>query len=451
MKRVKSLLLLVCAAYAANAQVQIKPLPKKGFEKRIHDEVYEIRLIDTHEHLMSEKQALAGASDYTCLFENYQSCDMTSSGLLVHTPSPNQWDNISAAWEAASSTGYGRASLLAAKGLFDIDDLNAETQAELSARIKASHKPGYYNEVLKEKAKIDLVITMVGSDAETAHDDKSFFRSLMYTNGFCYFSDEFDKYTFSFERARAFHSKFSSDVKTLAGYEEMIEKAFLNGIAKGIIGVKNSWSYSRTMQTEVVSKEIGEDIFSRMLADPKREFSLNEVKPLQDYLFFKILGLCEKYDLPIQIHTGLQTYNGNFITNSNPALLTNVFFRFPKVKFILLHAAYPYGGELAALAKNFPNVYIDMAWAPIISPSYSIRYLQEFLETVPSNKISVFGGDCSHVEGTYGASVMAREIVEKCLADMVKSGYFTEKEALVIANKLLRENAIKIYNLVLLH
>jgi predicted TIM-barrel fold metal-dependent hydrolase len=160
--------------------------------------------------------------------------------------------------------------------------------------------------------------------------------------------------------------------------------------------------------------------------------------------------LCEKYDLPIQIHTGLQTYNGNFITNSNPTLLTNVFFRFPKVKFILLHAAYPYGGELAALAKNFPNVYIDMAWAPIISPSYSIRYLQEFLETVPSNKISVFGGDCSHVEGTYGASVMAREIVEKCLADMVKSGYFTEKEAVVLANKLLRENAIKIYKLVLL-
>ena len=445
--KVVNLLLLASVACAVHAQVQIKPLPEKGFEKRIHNAVYDIRLIDTHEHLMSEKQALSGASDFTCLFENYQNCDMTSSNLLANIPSASHWENISTAWEAAKSTGYGRASLLAAKELFDIDDLNADTHEELSARIKASHKPGYYTYVLKEKAKIDMVITMVGSNAETSHEDKSFFKSLMYTNGFCYLSDEFNKYTFSFERARTFHNKFSNDVRTLSDYEEMMDKAFRAGIGKGIIGFKNSWCYSRTMQTEEVSRENAEKIFNRMVADPKREFTLDEVKPLQDYLFFKVLSLCEKYGMPIQIHTGLQTYNGNYITNTNPTLLTNVFFKFPKVKFILLHAAYPYGGELAALAKNFPNVYIDLAWAPIICPSYSIRYLQEFLETVPSNKISVFGGDVSSVEGTYGASVMAREVVEKCLVAMVRSGYFTEKEATVLANKLLRENAIRMYDL----
>jgi predicted TIM-barrel fold metal-dependent hydrolase len=117
------------------------------------------------------------------------------------------------------------------------------------------------------------------------------------------------------------------------------------------------------------------------------------------------------------------------------------------VKFILLHSSYPYGGELAVLAKNFPNVYIDMAWTPIISPSYSIRYLQEFLETVPVNKIMVFGGDGSYVEGAYGASIMAREVVEKTLIAMIKSGYFNEEEAISIVPKLLRTNAIKVYDL----
>ncbi len=433
-------------AFILQAQVQIRPLPKRGFEKRIHQAVYNIRLIDAHEHLISEKQGLAGSSDFTCLFENYQSSDMISSGLYPNMASDQIWERTEPAWEAMKSTGYGRSVLLSAKGLFDIDDLNTDTYTELSNRIKASHQPGYYKYVLKEKAKIDLCIIM-GSESEVIKDDESYFRSLMYVNGFSYFSDAFNKYTFSFERAKSFHSKYSNDVNTLVDYENMMDKAFRDGIEKGIIGVKNSWSYSRTLLCEEVTRETANEIFEKMIADPEREFSLQEVKPLQDYLFFKVLSLCEKYNLPIQIHTGFQTYNGNYITNSNPTHLTNAFFKYPKVKFILIHAAYPYGGELAVLAKNFTNVYIDMTWTPIISPSYSIRYLQEFLETVPSNKIMAFGGDCAIVEGSYGASIMAREVVEKTLIAMVKSGYFCEEEAIAIAQKLLRSNAIKIYDL----
>ncbi|KAB2823011.1 MAG: amidohydrolase family protein, partial [Paludibacter sp.] len=108
---------------------------------------------------------------------------------------------------------------------------------------------------------------------------------------------------------------------------------------------------------------------------------------------------------------------------------------------------YPYGGELAALAKNFPNVFIDLAWSATISPSYTQRYIQEFLETVPNNKIVAFGGDCHTPEGVYAASVMARETVENALIAMVRSGYISEKEAMVIIEKLLRTNAIEIYGL----
>src|SRR4030042_5184708 len=440
------LALSLSGTYCLDAQVQVRPLPKRGFEKRIHQAVYDIRLIDTHEHLISEKQGLAGSADFTCLFENYQGSDMISSGLYPNMASDQIWERTEPAWEAMKSTGYGRSVLMSAKGLFDIDDLNSDTYAELSKRIKASHQPGYYKYVLKEKAKIDLCIVM-GSESEVIGDDENYFRSLMYINGYCYFSHTFNKYTFSFERAKSFHSKYSNDVNTLEDYEKMMDKAFRDGIDKGILGVKNSLAYSRTLLFEEVNRETANEIFEKMVADPKREFSLQEVKPLQDYLFFKILSLCEKYNLPIQIHTGFQTYNGNYITNSNPTLLTNVFFKYPKVKFILLHSAYPYGGELAVLTKNFTNVYIDMTWTPIICPCFSIRYLQEFLETVPSNKIMAFGGDCAIVEGTYGASIMAREVVEKTLIAMVKSGYFCEEEAIVLAQKLLRSNAIKIYDL----
>jgi hypothetical protein len=73
--------------------------------------------------------------------------------------------------------------------------------------------------------------------------------------------------------------------------------------------------------------------------------------------------------------------------------------------------------------------------------------LQEFIETVPQNKIMAFGGDAQGVEGTYGASVIAREVAEQTLVSMVRSRYLSEEEAIILARKLLRENAIKLYKL----
>jgi predicted TIM-barrel fold metal-dependent hydrolase len=117
------------------------------------------------------------------------------------------------------------------------------------------------------------------------------------------------------------------------------------------------------------------------------------------------------------------------------------------VKFILFHGGYPFGGELAAVAKGFKNVYIDMCWLYIISPSYSIRYLHEWLETVPASKIMAFGGDFRNVENVYGHLLFAKQIVTKVLTEKVRDGYFTEQEALKIAQLILHDNAVRILNL----
>lgn len=429
---------------SANAQIQVRPLPQPGYEERIRQAVENIRLIDTHEHLMSETEALKNVHTFGCLFENYQWCDMTSSGLLKETD--NLWEKVKEAWDAASTTGYGRSSLVTAKELYGIDDLNENTFEELNSRIMAMHQPGYYKKVLKDLSKIDLCI-IIGHQSPPGAQDTSFVKSLFQVNGLCYFSDDFNKQTFSLKRAREWHNKYSSQVNSLSDYEQMIDNAFRAEIAKGVIGVKVGWSYSRTLFCEDVPRERAEKIFNKMKARPEKLFTLEEVKPLQDYLFFKVMEHCEKYNLPVQVHTGLQTLNGNYITNSNPTLLANVFFKFPKVRFSLLHAAYPYGGELATLAKNFPNVYIDMAWSQIISPSYMANYLREFLETVPNNKIFAFGGDCAYVEGIFGGAIIARQIVTRCLSEMVGDGYLSEQEAIAVAVKILRKNAITFYNL----
>ena len=83
----------------------------------------------------------------------------------------------------------------------------------------------------------------------------------------------------------------------------------------------------------------------------------------------------------------------------------------------------------------------------IISESVTKRYLHEWIETVPSNKIFGFGGDYIFIEGAYGHSVMARTLIAEVLTEKVQSGYFTIPEALKFAYKILRKNALDIFNL----
>ena len=228
-----------------------------------------------------------------------------------------------------------------------------------------------------------------------------------------------------------------------------LEKAFQAGLEYEMVGVKSGLAYKRIIQYDNVSKEKAEDVFKKIFKRDRSlaKLSFESVKPLQDYMMHRVLELADKHDLPVQIHTGLQAGNGNLITNSKPTHLNNLFHQYPDVKFCIFHGSYPYGGELSVLAKNFPNVFIDMTWAQIISPYYSERYLHEWLETVPANKLMAFGGDYGTVEGVYAHSVMARRVVAKVLIEKVANGYITETEAINIANMILRENAMEIFKL----
>lgn len=63
------------------------------------------------------------------------------------------------------------------------------------------------------------------------------------------------------------------------------------------------------------------------------------------------------------------------------------------------------------------------------------------------NKINLFGGDSMFLEGSYGHAVMARRIAAQVLTEKVEEGYLSTDEAVEIARRILRENAIELYGL----
>ena len=428
------------------AQVQIRPLPEPGFEQRITDFVNELELSDSHEHLMTQ-DAIKNSQmlDFMLLLHHYADDDIKSAGmgksqfeeLLTNKYSVSEkWEIVKPYWKASRNTAYNRVVLLAMDRLFGINDLNDNTVVELSQKIKDAYETDWYNHVLKEKAKIKYVIMDVGS--RRMGDD-------MFYN-----VEKFDQFLRikSKRDVMSAGEKVSVHINTLDDLVYALEKSFQDAFDRNMIGVKSTAAYHRILKYENVSKDEAEEVFIK-LSDLKDDGRLqfDEAKPLQDYMMHQIIGLVRKFEIPFQIHTGYHAGDGNYISNSNPALLANLFLEYRDVKFLLFHGSYPYGGELASMAKGFRNVYLDMSWLYVISPSYAERYLHEWIETVPSNKIVAFGGDYHNVENTYGHSLMARAIVAKVLVEKVKTSYFSEQEALGVARRILLSNLIDVFGL----
>jgi len=236
------------------------------------------------------------------------------------------------------------------------------------------------------------------------------------------------------------------------------EQVMEDALKKGAVALKMGLAYQRSNFYDRVAKQEAEKDFNEILGkrfisplkNPCYQFKNRPIattKTYQDYMMHHILRSANKKGLTVQIHTGIQEGNGNYLTNSDPASLTNLFLEYPDIKFDIFHIAYPYQNVLTVLAKNFPNVFIDMCWAHIVSPVAAINILAEWIECVPFNKISVFGGDYRFIDAVYGNSFMTRENVAKSLYMKMQENILSLDEAKEIAKMLFYDNPKKLFGL----
>ena len=419
---------------------------------RIKAGVDEIRIIDTHEHLPLEAQQNASTIDlFSEYFSHYASSDLVSAGFPEaritwlrdsKAPLDERWAAVAPYWERMRRTAYARPLLIASKDLYGIDDINARTYAALSAKITASNKPGWYRTVLKDKARIDCSVLNIG----TTDCDRTLFKPVVPANWYAYARTR--------NGVRELERISGVLIRSTESFVEAIEKHIAQEAKKDVAGIKIGIAYCRSLRFDKTPAADAERVLRRILGGefeggryPDGEVSWDEAKPLTDYLVHKTVEIAERHDLPVQIHTGLLEGSGNYIRNSQPTDLTNLFFEYPKCRFDLFHGGYPYSRELATLAKNFQNVYIDMCWMHIISPAASCAMLHEWLDMVPETKICAFGGDYVFPEGVYGHAEMAREDVARVLTERVLWGALTENEAIALAVRLLRTNAAELFRI----
>ncbi len=448
MKAAALLSILAFRCVMAGAQVEIKPLPEPGFENRIRNHIDQLKIVDTHEHLLDPSRLKESDLDFMLLFRHYAADDYFSVGLPDKTyeelfsgslTAVEKWRALQPYWTLSFNTGYNRAGLLAADKLFGIKKIDDTTVEELSQKIKQAYQTNWFDHVLKEKCNIEFLIEdYIYRDWENRTvGDPNMVRYVRKFDDFILIDSKDD-----FDPLQKWNDK---RIQTLDDLVAALQSAFNDALNQGFIGVKSTLAYIRTLHYAHVDKAEALSVFNRiMTASGPESLPFEEVKPLQDYMMHRVLDLANDHKLPVQLHTGL---NNGIIEIAKPTLLTNLFQEYPEVRFILFHGSYPYGGELSVLAKKFSNVYIDLCWLYIVSPSYSERYLNEWLETVPAGKIMAFGGDYMFVENVYSHLLMARETLTRVLADKVATGYFSEEEAMKIAGMLLHDNAVRIFSL----
>ena len=185
----------------------------------------------------------------------------------------------------------------------------------------------------------------------------------------------------------------------------------------------------------------------RRLPHLEETLSFAEARPFENFIMHRILDRAEEHGFPVIVHTGIQTHMGNELGNSRAALLTNLFMKYPNIKFHLLHSSYPWVKEAACLAKQFHNVTLDLTWIHIIVPEGAREGLSHMLDMVPVNKIHGFGGDALVPETIWGALEVARENIAHVLADKITLGNMTESQAVAVAHKLLNKNAAELFRL----
>ncbi len=423
--------------------------------KDIRKHVDSIRLIDTHEHLPPESERVNKIVDVLSQFYlHYTSSDLISAGMSMEDliyikdtkiPLDYRWAVFEPLWEKIKNTGYSRCMEIAARDLYGVDGINSETYKQLSRKMMDRNREGLYKWVLKEKAGIDICIL----DTLT-HDyqvDSDLFVPVLRVS----------EYTSPMNKKdlELLGKQFGNPIHNLGDYINLVKGRF-DALKGKVAAVKIALAYNRSLHFEKRTYSEAEESLNKMyktkgfhrvpIADTKYNETIldgpgkEELLPLQDYLVHLTIQEASRRGLPIQIHTGLHEGNQNIVSNSNPELLVNLFLEYGDAKFDIFHGSWPYSSQLSALAKNFQNVYIDMCWMHIISPSRARSALDEWLDEVPVNKIMGFGGDYLCVEGSYGHSMMARENVAKVLARKVDDGIYDIDEAKKYATWILRDN-----------
>jgi hypothetical protein len=442
-------------------------LKPDGTYQQMLNHIKTIKKIDTHEHLLPNNGFfiyLPGDYDqartnfYHVVCRGYLGADLVSAGA------PAKWDtekmnqgNLDELWDLygkylpyARTTSYYHQLREGFRVLYGFNDMyfTPDNIKQLSRQLSSNYAdfPKWFDTAF-QKAGFALMFLDQWWNQFNVNIDTQHFALVFRVDNMVDYSILRSRY----EKANSGDAnnnpfllarQWNLPVKTLKDYLAVCERCFKMNVEHHAVAVKIGPAYTRTLDIEEVPSSEAESLYLKS-AD---SMTPAQKKRLQDFMFHWVVKTAAASDLPVQIHTGYLAGNYRSEGNANPMKLNPFMLAHPEAKFMLFHGGFPWYGTIAALAKNIPNVYVDMVWLPQISRETAVNALQQWLDCVPYNKMFC-GWDGHHIEESVGGMAVTESVVAEVLADRINKGRLTVDAAKEIASAIFRENAIREFKL----
>lgn len=398
-------------------------------------EIVEFEIIDCHEHLGPESSRTTTEVSALNLFGHYTHLDLITAGMSeadygkLHDsdyPLEYRWGLFRPYLDEIRFGSYARAAFIAAKELYGFDDISDETYGELSAAMQEANTPGIYQRILRDKCKIRYSLTQCGS----TDLDSEILIPLMPTTNYC----SITAWEQVVERAR----NLGRSVNTLDEYVALMDAGLAKWCAEGAAGIKSRCNpYPDGDRQQAV--EAFEALRTGAVA------TIPELHPLNTWLMERLFELAPKHDMVVAVHAGMW---GNH-TLLDVKHMIPLFMRHPETTFDLYHLSFPSVHDAVIVGKTFANVYTNLCWTHIMSPTMTREGMRELLDFVPVNKVFAFGADYGSqaVDKVIGHLRMAQDNIAHVLAERVTDGLMSSAQAVEIAHKWFWDNPVKAYGL----
>ena len=402
--------------------------------------VHAAPLVDTHEHLHYEGFCTAQPPDVLVdLFSNYITADLVVAGASPEAVArltdasdrdlAARFAGVRDAWERCRFTGYGQAVHLIARHVYEMEAITPEAIEAAQAQKAAQMRQPGARLALLQQAGLDHVQVddFCWPCLPDASGPEFFLYDLSWVD-FCSGRPDF----------AALQREVNVEVTNLESLRAAMSGLFAK-YGPCAIAVKSQHAYERTLRWEERDEAEVARVLEKAVAG--REVSAAEKLVLGDWCWARGVELAAEYNLPFKIHTGYYAGHSNMPVDRIPSgHLCPLLARYPKTRFVLMHIAYPYSEELIAVAKHYPNVWVDLCWAWSINPLASTDFVRRFIHAVPANKLLGFGGDSRWPAASVAYSLQARQGLTRALEAEVHEGHLTEAEALGLAERFLQTN-----------
>jgi len=234
----------------------------------------------------------------------------------------------------------------------------------------------------------------------------------------------------------------SSLPKTFDDYLSFVEGT-LRKARPHLFGLKLALGYQRSLTFgEVARRDAAQAYADALNGSPQRGY-----REFQDFMVRWLFHLAGDLDLTLQIHASFGGPGSRLrLANNDPSQLQPLL-EDPAnaaTRVVLLHGAYPFVSQATVLAWNYQHVWLDFSVLPTLFGPSLARWLTEWLELLPRNKV-LYGSDASSPEEYATAAMNARRQLAVALDSLRHAGLTSVESASDLAERICHGNAVRLY------